>query len=348
MTRIGQYTPLHIAARTGNAAVVKALVGAKADVAAKHARRAARRLCTWPRPPATSTTITTLLDHQGGHQRHRSRVGPDAADVCGAAGSHRRRQAAAQARRRRQGDQRNPLTSRSRSALDRAARQLQQKILEATVAKGQKATASQLQAAVQAARELLLSGKVPPPEARPAGPDTTDRNFNPEEINPPVTAKGGLTALHHAVRQGYVETTRAPLEGGADINQPTAGDGTTPLLVAAINGQFDIAMLLIEKGADPNIALKGNGVTPLWAAINTQWQPRTRFPQPQNMELQKHTYLEVMEALAQGRRRRERPHPVSIPGTWFTPAVAIATAVSPTTPARHRSGAPPTRSTSTP
>ena len=67
--------------------------------------------------------------------------------------------------------------------------------------------------------------------------------------------------------------------------------------MAAINGQFDIAMLLIEKGADPNIASKGNGVTPLWAAINTQWQPRTRFPQPQNMELQKATYLEVMEAL---------------------------------------------------
>ena len=183
------------------------------------------------------------------------------------------------------------------AALDRAARQLQQKILEATVPKGQKATASQLQASVQAARELLLSGKVPPPEARPAGPDTTDRNFNPEEINPPVAAKGGLTALHHAVRQGYVETTRALIEGGADINQQTAGDGTTPLLMAAINGQFDIATLLIEKGADPNIASKGNGVTPLWATINTQWQPRTRFPQPQNMELQKTTYLQVMEAL---------------------------------------------------
>ena len=35
VTRIGQYTPLHVAARTGNAAVVKALVAAKADVAAK-------------------------------------------------------------------------------------------------------------------------------------------------------------------------------------------------------------------------------------------------------------------------------------------------------------------------
>jgi hypothetical protein len=35
----------------------------------------------------------------------------------------------------------------------------------------------------------------------------------------------------------------------------------------------------------------------LWAAVNAPWQPRTRFPQPQEMELQKHTYLEVMQAL---------------------------------------------------
>ena len=183
------------------------------------------------------------------------------------------------------------------SQLDRAARQLQQKILDATVAKGQKATASQVQAAVQAARELLLSGKVPPPDPRGANTNGFDRDFNPEEINPPVSAKGGLTALHHAVRQGYVEAARALIEGGADINELTAGDGTTPLLMAAINGQFDAAMLLIEKGADPNLSSKGNAVTPLWAVINTQWQPRTRFPQPQQMELQKTNYLQVMDAL---------------------------------------------------
>ena len=38
-------------------------------------------------------------------------------------------------------------------------------------------------------------------------------------------------------------------------------------------------------------------MTPLWAAVNTQWQPRTRFPQPQEMEQQKATYLDVMKAL---------------------------------------------------
>jgi ankyrin repeat protein len=64
-----------------------------------------------------------------------------------------------------------------------------------------------------------------------------------------------------------------------------------------INGQFDMAMFFLQRGANPNLAASGNGVTPLWAAVNTQWQPRTRFPQPQEMELQKATYLDVMKAL---------------------------------------------------
>ena len=63
-------------------------------------------------------------------------------------------------------------------------------------------------------------------------------------------------------------------------------DATTPLLMAVINGQFDMALMLLDRGADPNLAAGGNGARPLWAAVNTQWQPRTRFPQPQQMEQQ--------------------------------------------------------------
>ena len=53
----------------------------------------------------------------------------------------------------------------------------------------------------------------------PLNPDA--RNFNPEEINPPVATKGGMTALLHAARQGYIEAAEALLDGGANINQPT-------------------------------------------------------------------------------------------------------------------------------
>ena len=115
-----------------------------------------------------------------------------------------------------------------------------------------------MQAAIEASRELLRSGKMPPPGTANAPRRRRERGqrFNPEEINPPVATKGGMTALLHAARQGYIDAARALLDGGADINQVSAGDGTSPLLTAVINGQFDMAMLLIERGANPNLAAK--------------------------------------------------------------------------------------------
>jgi uncharacterized protein len=293
VTRIGEYTPLHIAARTGHPGVVKALLDAKSDANAKTSPSGATALHL----AATSgnvEVINALLDAKADVNAKEPEWEQTPLIFAAAAG----RTEAVTALLKRGADanaQSKWIDLGKEGQLDRAARQLQQKILDATVPKGQKPTASQLQASIQAARELLRSGKVPPPDPNARGNE--ERNFNPEEINPAQNSKGGMTALHHAVRQGYVETTRALIEGGADLNKGMAGDGSTPLVVAAINGQFDAAMLLVEKGADPNIAMKGTGVTPLWAVINTQWQPRTRFPQPQNTEQQKRTYLELMEAL---------------------------------------------------
>jgi ankyrin repeat protein len=111
-----------------------------------------------------------------------------------------------------------------------------------------------------------------------------------------VGGVGGLTALHHAVRQGNLQAVVALLDGGADINDQSQVDHTTPLVMATINGQFDVAMKLIERGANPNIATT-HGMTALYGTINTQWAPRSRYPQPQALQYQKATYLEVMEAL---------------------------------------------------
>jgi ankyrin repeat protein len=93
-----------------------------------------------------------------------------------------------------------------------------------------------------------------------------------------------------------MEAVVALLDGGADINGVSAGDSTTPLLLATINGQFDVALRLIERGANPNLASTA-GATPLYTTINTQWAPRSRFPQPQALQNQKSTYLDVMQAL---------------------------------------------------
>lgn len=111
-----------------------------------------------------------------------------------------------------------------------------------------------------------------------------------------VGGHGGLTALLHAAREGHAETAMALLDGGAEIEQTSAGDGTSPMLMALVNGHFDLAMRFLERGADPNLASHA-GATPLFAAINTHWAPKSRYPQQHVYMQQDHTYLEVMRKL---------------------------------------------------
>ena len=110
---------------------------------------------------------------------------------------------------------------------------------------------------------------------------------------------GRRWGIHRIAPRGPAGTCRGGDRAAGRGRRPNAAsktDSTTPLLLAAINGQFDIAMTLIQRGADPNLA-SAAGATPLYAVINTQWRPRSRFPQPHAVEFQKTTHLEVMEAL---------------------------------------------------
>lgn len=111
-----------------------------------------------------------------------------------------------------------------------------------------------------------------------------------------ISSQGGLSALLFAARQGYTDVAMALLDGGADINQPNAGDKTTPLLMSIINGHFDLAMKLIDRGANVNTAAF-NGVAPLFAVLNLQWAPKSLYPSPKAYQQQKTTYLELMQAL---------------------------------------------------
>ena len=300
-TRIGQYTPLHLASQSGSAAVVQALVKSGANVSARTTTTGVTPLHL-AAATGNADVVTILLDHGADANAKDADWGQTPLIYAAA----QNRPDAIRVLLERGADPRvttKTIDIQKQGALDRAATERQRKVLEAAVAKGQQPTASQIQAAMQASRELFASGKIPSPDTK-EGAAANDRNapgaannFDPEEINPPVATKGGLTALLHAARQGHVAAARALLDGGAPIDQPGAGDATTPLLMSVINGQFDMAMLFLQRGANPNLAAAGNGVTPLWAAVNTQWQPRTRFPQPQEMELQKATYLDVMKAL---------------------------------------------------
>ena len=129
-------------------------------------------------------------------------------------------------------------------------------------------------------------------EAAPAG-DDDPRPLSYAQL---VGAWGGLTPLLHAVRQGHAETVDVLLQGGAEIDQPSAGDGTTPLLMAAINGQFDLALELIRRDADPNAASDAR-TTPLFAVLERVWAPRASYSHPVEHEQQRATYMEVLAAL---------------------------------------------------
>jgi ankyrin repeat protein len=297
VTRIGSYTPLHLASENSSVATVRALIDAGADVKAKTTTTGITPLHL--AATTGNAAIISLLLERGADPNAKE---PEWGQTPLMFAASQNRVEALKVLLAHGADP--SITTKTIDVvhelqLDRASLALQKKILDATVPKDQQPTASQIQASIQAARELLLSGKVPPKDPK----EKADQNgvnppgFDPDEINPPVTTKGGLTALLHASRQGYIEAAKTLIEGGALVNERGAGDGTSPLLMAVINGQFDMAMFLVSHGADPNMAATSDGVTPLWAAINTEWQPRTRFPQPQELERQKATYLDVMNAL---------------------------------------------------
>ena len=75
---------------------------------------------------------------------------------------------------------------------------------------------------------------------------------------------GGFTPLLFAARHGDIESARALLAAGADVND-RAADGNSALVVAAMSGHENLARFLVARGADPDAA--GAGYTPLHAAV---------------------------------------------------------------------------------
>jgi ankyrin repeat protein len=106
-------------------------------------------------------------------------------------------------------------------------------------------------------------------------------------------SKGGFSPLMFAARVGDIESARALLAAGADVNEampfikkaeiprypppppsdkkddgPAPGTGTmTPLIMAAASGHEALAQFLLEKGANPN-AKDEYGATALHYAMN--------------------------------------------------------------------------------
>ncbi len=350
-TRIGGYTPLDIASKSGNAAVVRALLNAGSDANARTLSGATPLHLA--AASGSADAVSALLDKGANPNAKESEWGQtplvfaaeyDRADVI-------------RVLLKRGADANVHTTNLSLTedaARDQAATKKRNEVLVSFMpqARRDSVVAAQAKAAAAAAANGGgrggFGGAAPPPppgspadsaataaagrggRAAPKGP-TPVGPFTPAQVqaaidsgravmNMPSVAKGpvtevvdtinggvagyaasvgglgGMTALHHAVRQGNVAAVTALIDGGANINEPTLVDHTTPLLMAAINGQFDVAARLVERGADPNIESTA-GATPLYAVINTEWAPRSRFPQPQAVQNQKVAYLDLMTAL---------------------------------------------------
>lgn len=293
VTRIGHYTPLHVSSRVGHAEVVKKLLEAGADVNAKTTNSGATplHLAAAAGDPAT---VRILAEH-GADVNAREKEWEQTPLIFAAASN---RVEAIKILMEHGADPElasKIINTQEDDRLASAASNRQRQIINSLELKeGATPGAAQVHAAVLAGRELYLSGEIPP-EAEDDDDDRR-RGGNDDGRPPSISTKGGLTPLLHTARQGYVDSAMALLDGGANVNQVSAGDETSPLLMAIINAQFDMAVKLVERGADPNPAAF-NGVAPLWATVNSEWQPRTRFPQPQEHGLQQATYLDVMEAL---------------------------------------------------
>ncbi len=262
-TRLGAYTPLYLAARGGHSGVVAALLAAGADA------KAVTSNGTTPLMIAAASgdtrTITSLVEN-----------GADINAKDGAKGE-------------------TPLMFAA--ALNRAD------AVKLLLARGADAKATTkivdlfaLTAPEEEAMARGLGGNGPaarPVANRPVDVAGATRGYRYNEL---VSSQGGLTALMFATRQGFVETAKALIDGGVDINQWSAGDQTSPLLMAIINGHFDLAIYLLDKGASATLGAF-NGVTPLYATLNIQWAPKSLYPSPKAYQQQTTSYLELMTAL---------------------------------------------------
>ena len=314
-TRIGSYTPLHLAARGGHGDVVALLLEAGADPLAATTTSRATALHLAAAAVHGQEAVAALLEHGADPNAREASAGQTPLVFAAAANRAEAIEILLEggADPGLATDEVDVLRS---LALDReSSRRFRERLRQPPEAADpygpQPAThttrtdepaPAMVQAAIRAEREFLRSGHdVGPVDARSLARVGADYPGGPDVVRPPyreslVGRTGGMTALLYAAREGHPEAVAALLDGGADIDRQSA-DGTSPLLMATLNGHFDLALELIERGADPNPAAFTDGATPLFAALQTQWAPKSNYPQPRAQDRQRVGHIEVLQAL---------------------------------------------------
>jgi ankyrin repeat protein len=113
-----------------------------------------------------------------------------------------------------------------------------------------------------------------------------------------------MTALLLAAREGHLQSARALVEAGADVNEVN-GDKISPLVMAILNGHYELGKYLLDRGADPNLVAT-SGLTALYATIDVEWAPKTWYPRPIT-EQEKVTYLDLMKDLLEHKANVNAP-----------------------------------------
>jgi ankyrin repeat protein len=277
-TRLGAFTPLHLAARAGHAEVVAALIAAGADVNLASQNGATPLMFA---ASAGDPKTVTMLVENGADVNAKDR--PKGETPLMYAAGYNRVDAVKLLL------QSGADPSVTTKVIDLFALTAPEEENAQRTGQGTGQPAGRGGAAAPAAPAAGRGGRGAPG----GGVAGVDRGFRYNEL---IGSQGGFAALHFAARQGYLETARALIDGGANLNQINPGDKSSPLVTAIINGHFDLAMHLIEQGADVNQA-SVNGVAPLYATLNMQWHNKSLYPQPKAYQQQRTSYLQLVEAL---------------------------------------------------
>jgi ankyrin repeat protein len=291
VTRLGAYRPLHLAARRGNASVIQLLLDASADPETESATGGVTPL-HFAAASGKAASVQALIDHGVELDARESIWGQTPLMFAAAAGRTEVIRVLLQAG----GDPALTAAVLDMPSRDEFDRQDQQ---------ARRARMAETEQTVDRTGEVRQGGTEQRRTASSSGRAQSERELllvqQRDRVNQPLShaqlvgGYGGMTALLMAVRDGHASTAFALLDHGVEIDQVSAGDHTSPLLMALINGHFGLAMELFNRGADPTVASDA-GAEPLYIALNTEWIPKSRHPQPTHRLQQEVTYLDLMKA----------------------------------------------------
>ena len=273
-------TMVMFAARAGSADAIKVLVAAGADVNARERLRGTTALM-WAAEQRHPDAVTALLE-----------LGADPAIRSGGAGVPRNYMAQRvnvrvvnEARERRLRAQAAGRTYEEQVTWEQqngVAMQGQRGLGTPLGPDGQPLQQGQVQGPPQGQQAAQVQGRGrgrgQGQGQAPAAPTDPDDDSEVVVAGLVGSGGGGLTALIFAAREGDIDSARALVSGGADVNQ-TSEYGWTPLLTAVNNRNYQLARLLLERGVNPNLANKG-GWTPLYLATDNRNIEGGDYPVP--------------------------------------------------------------------